>query len=77
MQWHMDLVEANVKRILNVLDAIEFAAGSWNIVGRLIIRNCWIKSDIIEAPQIANKRSQMIIESSASPSKKTAASWMI
>ena len=53
MQWHMDLVEANVKRILNVLDAIEFAAGSWNIIGRLIIRNCWIKSDIIEAPQIA------------------------
>ena len=73
----MILIEANMERKLNVLEAIEFAAEIWNTIGGVFIRIFWIKSDIIEAPQIANKRSQMIIESSASPSKKTAASWMI
>ena len=47
------LIEANVERILNVLEAIEFAAGRWNSFVWMIIRSCWIKSESIEAPHIA------------------------
>ena len=37
MQWRMDLIEANMERRLNVLEAIQFAFESWNSVGGEII----------------------------------------
>ena len=58
MRWRMDLIEANMERRLTVLEAIEFAAERWNIIGGEIIRSCWIKSGIIEAPQVADLRAQ-------------------
>ena len=73
----MDLIGANMERRLNVLVSIEFAAKSWNTIGAKFIQSFWIKSEIIEAPQIANIRAQIIIESLASPSNKTATIWLI
>ena len=54
----MDLIEENMERILNVLKAIEFAAESLKSIGGVIIRSCWIKSEIIEVSQIADMRAQ-------------------
>lgn len=54
----MDLIEANMERKLNVLEAIEFASESWNSIGGPIIRSCWIKTEIIDAPQVADLRAQ-------------------
>ena len=53
----MDLIEANMERRLNLLEAIEFAAESWNSGGE-IIRRCWIKGGVIEASQVADLRAQ-------------------
>ena len=58
MQWRMDLIEANMERRLNVLEAIQFAFESWNSVGGEIIWSCWIKSGFIEAPQAEDLRAQ-------------------
>ena len=58
MRWRMDLIEANMERRLNVLEAIEFAAESWNGIGGEIIRSYWIKSGTIETPQVADLRAQ-------------------
>ena len=73
----MDLIKADVECILNVLEAIEFSAESWNSIGGVFIRFFWIENEIIEAPHIANLRAQMIIERPCSPFSKTSAVWLI
>ena len=58
MRWRMDLIEENMESRLNVIEAIEFAAESWNSTGGEIIRSCWTKIGIVEAPQVADSRAQ-------------------
>ena len=58
MRWRMDLIEANMECRLNVLEAIEFAAESWNSIGGEIIRSCSITIGIVEAPKVADLRAQ-------------------
>ena len=40
MRWRMGLIEANMELRLSVLEAIYFAAESWNNVGGEIFRSC-------------------------------------
>lgn len=54
MRWRMDLIEARMERKLNVLEAIELAAESWNSIGGDIIRSCWLKTELIDAPAAAD-----------------------
>ena len=72
MRWRMDLTEANMKRRLDLLDAIELAAENQNSIDGGSIQNGWIKIQIIEAPRVSTLRAQGIIKSIATPSNKNA-----
>nr|CCA20949.1 CENPB protein Homeodomainlike putative [Albugo laibachii Nc14] len=49
LRWCLDLVESNTVRKLNLLEAIEFSIESWRSVSEQVIRNCWVKTGLIDA----------------------------
>ena len=49
LQWCLDLVESNTVRKLTLLEAIEFSIKSWRSVSEQVIRNCWVKTELIDA----------------------------
>ena len=53
MRWLLDAVHAGVTQKLNILEAIRFSIASWDEVPAQVIRNCWVKCDIIDAVGVA------------------------
>ena len=47
-----------MERRLDILESIGVAAEIWGSIRGVIIRICWIKSEIIEAPHVADLRAQ-------------------
>nr|CCA27026.1 hypothetical protein AN8717.2 [Albugo laibachii Nc14] len=49
LRWCLELVESNTVRKLTLLEDIEFSIESWRSVSEQVIRNCWVKTGLIDA----------------------------
>ncbi|KAE9053055.1 hypothetical protein PF010_g33065, partial [Phytophthora fragariae] len=56
VRWCLDAIEGGIKRKLNLLEAIQFSIESWGDVSADCIRNCWVKSRIIDAALLSEIR---------------------
>ncbi|OWY99583.1 CENPB protein Homeodomainlike [Phytophthora megakarya] len=56
VRWCIDAFESNIKRKLNVFEAIQFSIDSWGDVSADCIRNCWVKARIVNAVVMAELR---------------------
>ena len=48
MRWLLDALHAKVNRKINILEAIRFVISRWEDVPPQVIRNCWMKCDIVD-----------------------------
>jgi DDE superfamily endonuclease len=53
VRWLLDAVHANLKRKLNMLEAVRFAITSWNEVPKEVIQRCWAHCGIVDGVTIA------------------------
>lgn len=65
LRWCLDLVESNTERKLTLLEAIEFSIESWSSVDEQVIRNCWVKTGLIDALTTAEFQSNNDYRSSS------------
>ncbi|KAE8999877.1 hypothetical protein PR002_g18335 [Phytophthora rubi] len=56
VRWCLDAIEGGIKRKLNLLEAIQFSIESWGDVSADCIRNCWVKSRIVDAALLSEIR---------------------
>ena len=56
VRWCLDAIEGGIKRKLDILEAVHFSIDCWRDVEAECIRNCWIKSRIMDATLMAEIR---------------------